>query len=73
MTKVDKQRLKIVRAPGRANLIGEHTDYNEGYVLPCRVNREMMIAAQPQEDEVVLHSMNLNATTKISLRNIRDV
>ena len=71
MTKVDRPRLRIVRAPGRANLIGEHTDYNEGYVLPCTVNKEMMIAAQPHEDEVVLHSMNLNATTKFSLRNIK--
>ncbi len=71
MTELDEQRLKIVRTPGRANLIGEHTDYNEGYVLPCTVNREMIMAAQPKKDEVVLHSTNLNATTKFSLRNIR--
>ena len=71
VTKVDRERLRIVRAPGRANLIGEHTDYNEGYVLPCPVNKEMIIAAQPHKDEVVLHSMNLNATIKFSLRNIR--
>ena len=70
-TKIDEQRLRIVRAPGRANLIGEHTDYNEGYVLPCTVNREIIMAAQPHKDEVVLHSMNLNATTKFSLGNIR--
>ncbi len=71
MTKVDKQRLKMVRAPGRANLIGEHTDYNEGYVLPCTVNKEAIIAAQPHKDEVVLYSMNLNATTKFFLSDIR--
>ncbi|MFQ5759185.1 MAG: galactokinase, partial [Candidatus Bathyarchaeia archaeon] len=70
MTKVNKERLRIVRAPGRANLIGEHTDYNEGYVLPCGVNKEIIIAAQPHKDEIVLHSVNLNATTKFSLRNI---
>ena len=44
MTKIKKKRLRIVRASGRANLIGEHTDYNEGYVLPCTVNKEMIVA-----------------------------
>lgn len=45
LVRVDEQRLRIVRAPGRANLIGGHTDYNEGYVLPCTVNKEMIMAA----------------------------
>jgi galactokinase len=71
MTKVDRRRLRVVRAPGRANLIGEHTDYNEGYVLPCTINREIIMTAQPRKDEVILHSTNLNATTRFSLRNIR--
>ena len=71
MTKVNKKCLRIVRAPGRANLIGEHTDYNEGYVVPCTVNKEMIIAGQPYKDEVVLHSMSLTVTTKFSLENIR--
>ena len=71
MTKINKKRLRIVRAPGRANLIGEHIDYNEGYVLPCAVNKEMIMAAQPHKEEVVFHSMNLNVTTRFSLENIR--
>ncbi|MDH5779971.1 MAG: hypothetical protein OEZ29_05200 [Candidatus Bathyarchaeota archaeon] len=70
MTKVNEKCLRIVRAPGRANLIGEHTDYNEGYVLPCTVNKEMIMAAQPHK-EVVLRSMNLNVTTRFSLEKIR--
>lgn len=38
----------VVRAPGRVNLIGEHTDYNEGFVFPTAIDREMIIAASPK-------------------------
>lgn len=40
----------IVHAPGRINLIGEHTDYNDGFVLPCAINRGITIAACPSSD-----------------------
>ena len=40
----------VVRAPGRVNLIGEHTDYNEGLVLPCAVDRETVVAVGPRDD-----------------------
>ncbi len=41
------------RAPGRVNLIGEHTDYNDGFVLPCAINYQTVIAAQPRTDQQV--------------------
>jgi galactokinase len=42
--------LIVTRGPGRLNLIGEHTDYNQGYVLPVAVDRAVVVAAAPRED-----------------------
>ncbi len=42
-----------VQAPGRVNLIGEHTDYNDGFVLPCAIDFGTRIAARPRRDDQV--------------------
>ncbi len=42
-----------VQAPGRVNLIGEHTDYNDGFVLPCAIDRATVIALRPRADQQV--------------------
>ena len=43
----------IARAPGRVNLIGEHTDYNDGFVLPAAIGVETMVAAARRSDGVI--------------------
>ncbi len=40
----------VVRSPGRVNLIGEHTDYNEGFVLPASVDKAMVFVVSPRSD-----------------------
>jgi galactokinase len=49
----------IVRAPGRVNLIGEHTDYNDGLVFPCAIDYQTLVAIAPREDGQV-HSLALD-------------
>lgn len=43
----------VVRAPGRVNLIGDHTDYNDGFALPLAIDRSTTIAARPRDDRMV--------------------
>lgn len=49
----DPGAIRVVRAPGRVNLIGEYTDINEGLVLPAAIDREIRIAAVPSGDRRV--------------------
>ena len=58
----------LVRAPGRVNLIGEHTDYNEGYVMPLAINYAVWIAfSKITEPEVRLHSIDFDQSVVISI------
>jgi galactokinase len=61
----------VVRAPGRVNLIGEHTDYNDGFVLPMAIDRAVWIALRPRGDRrVVCHSLDLDQAVPFSLEDI---
>ncbi len=58
----------IARAPGRVNIIGEHTDYNDGWVLPMAIDREICIAFRTRDDAtVLLHSLDFDETVEINL------
>ena len=64
--------VMVVRAPGRVNLIGEHTDYNEGFVLPAAIDRDVMIAVRARRDRVVrVRSLNFGETVEFTLDDVR--
>jgi galactokinase len=61
----------IVRAPGRVNLIGEHTDYNEGFVLPAAIDRAIAFAGRRRPDRLVrVHSLDFQDAVEFSLDDI---
>jgi galactokinase len=61
----------LVRAPGRVNLIGEHTDYNEGFVLPAAIDFFCWVAIAPRNDRVLaLYSQNFDDTVEASLDDL---
>lgn len=61
-----------VQAPGRVDLMGSHTDYNQGYVLTMSIDRSTWIAARPRLDRVVaIDSINLDARAEFSLDDIQ--
>ena len=62
----------IVRSPGRVNLIGEHTDYNDGFVLPAAIDKAAYVAiAKRTDNKVVMYATAFNQDFEISLKEIK--
>jgi galactokinase len=62
----------LVRAPGRINLIGEHTDYNNGFVLPAAIDKAIYFAISPRNDrKCILYASDLDDSHEFSLDNLQ--
>ena len=65
------EAIRVVRSPARVNLIGEHTDYNDGLVLPAAIDLEIRVALVPTDDDRV--ELTLASTRERRTLDLRDV
>jgi galactokinase len=62
----------IIRSPGRVNLIGEHTDYNMGFVLPAAIDKAVYFAITPRNDDVCfVIALDINEKYKFGINNLK--
>ncbi len=59
----DREPAGVWSAPGRVNLIGEHTDYNEGFVFPFAINRRTYAAVAPRQDNMICVASSFSKET----------
>jgi len=60
----------VVASPGRINLIGEHVDYNSGFVLPAAIDKYMYVAVSERDDHAIyMHASDVNESCQINLKD----
>ncbi len=65
------QEALLVRSPGRINLIGEHLDYNMGYVLPAAINKAIWLGIQKRDDQIIsIYSVDYDAHYQTEIQHI---
>jgi galactokinase len=65
-----KKEPLLVRSPGRINLIGEHTDYNDGFVMPAAIDKEIIFAISPSDNsESVIYAEKYNQQFIVDITN----
>lgn len=68
-SRFDKEPV-LVESPGRVNLMGDHTDYNDGFVLPAAIDKKIVLGISPNEmDKVRAFSIDMNETVELELNN----
>jgi galactokinase len=66
------QEPVLFRSPGRVNIIGEHTDYNNGFVLPAAIDRAIYIGIGTRNDDIIrLHSEEFNESFEVKVSELR--
>ena len=69
-----QQEPLVVKSPGRVNIIGEHTDYNNGFVLPAAIDKAAYLAiALRDDDEIHLSALDLNEHFKIHIKDLKPI
>jgi galactokinase len=68
----NKSAELVVRSPGRVNIIGEHTDYNDGFVLPAAVDKAIYVAVAKRTDDILsFFSVDFNESFQVSIQDRR--
>ena len=76
ITAVFKEKFEgepaVFRSPGRINILGEHTDYNEGFVLPAAINKNIYVAiTKRDDDQIKLYACDFNENFSTGTTNIK--
>ena len=68
-----EEGIRVFASPGRVNLIGEHTDYNGGFVFPAAISMRSLIVLRPREDDIIrLSATDLEVVVEAEINKLND-